>query len=55
MVNDYQFDTHDPIVHIFYSPGTDITLVAHSRSVGLCLEVAEELKNSDGVSCEVWS
>jgi pyruvate/2-oxoglutarate/acetoin dehydrogenase E1 component len=35
--------------------GTDITLVAHSRSVGLCLEAAEELQSTHSVSCEVSS
>ena len=35
--------------------GNDITLVAHSRFVGLCLEAAEELQSSHSVSCEVSS
>jgi len=33
-------------------PGKDITLVAHSRPVGFCLEAAKELQNI-GVDCEV--
>merc|ERR1712168_520971 len=32
--------------------GTDITLVAHSLPVGLCLEAAEQLQE-EGISCEV--
>merc|ERR1712119_71904 len=32
--------------------GTDITLVAHSLPVGLCLEAAESLSH-EGISCEV--
>ena len=32
--------------------GKDITLVSHSKSVGLCIEAAEQLEN-EGVSCEV--
>lgn len=32
--------------------GKDITLVSHSKMVGLCLEAAEQLAN-EGVSCEV--
>jgi len=32
--------------------GTDITLVAHSLPVGLCLEAAEQLEG-EGISCEV--
>jgi pyruvate dehydrogenase E1 component beta subunit len=32
--------------------GKDITLVSHSKMVGLCLEAAELLAN-EGVSCEV--
>lgn len=33
--------------------GTDITLVAHSLPVGLCLEAAEQLEG-EGISCEVF-
>ncbi|XP_028414442.1 pyruvate dehydrogenase E1 component subunit beta, mitochondrial-like [Dendronephthya gigantea] len=33
--------------------GADITLVAHSRSVGLCLDAAEELQSAHSISCEV--
>jgi pyruvate dehydrogenase E1 component beta subunit len=33
--------------------GGDITLVAHSRTVQLCLEAAEILKKEDGVEAEV--
>ena len=29
--------------------------MAHSRPVGLCLEAAEELQSSHGISCEVRS
>ena len=32
--------------------GTDITLVAHSKSVGICLDAADAL-NQKGISCEV--
>eukprot|EP00834_Sanchytrium_tribonematis_P008196 NODE_893_length_3243_cov_0.465967.p1 type:complete len:339 gc:universal NODE_893_length_3243_cov_0.465967:1881-2897(+) len=32
--------------------GSDITLVSHSKSVGFCLEAAQNLK-SKGISCEV--
>lgn len=34
-------------------PGTDVTVVAHSRFVGMSLEAAEELQSKDGISCEV--
>lgn len=33
--------------------GTDVTVVAHSRFVGMSLEAAEELQSKDGISCEV--
>ena len=33
--------------------GKDVTIVAHSRMVGLSLEAAEILKKEDGVECEV--
>ncbi|XP_046840002.1 pyruvate dehydrogenase E1 component subunit beta, mitochondrial-like [Xenia sp. Carnegie-2017] len=33
--------------------GVDITLVSHSRTVGFCLEAADELMNVDGINCEV--
>lgn len=33
--------------------GSDITLVAHSKMVGNCLEVAEALFKSDGIKAEV--
>lgn len=32
--------------------GKDVTLISHSRSVGLCLEAAKELEQS-GIDCEV--
>jgi len=32
--------------------GTDVTIVAHSRSVKFCLEAAE-LANKKGIKCEV--
>ena len=32
--------------------GKHITLVSHSKSVGFCLEAAEQL-NAEGISCEV--
>ncbi|NP_001171749.1 pyruvate dehydrogenase E1 component subunit beta, mitochondrial [Saccoglossus kowalevskii] len=32
--------------------GSNITLVSHSKHVGICLDVAKEL-NEDGISCEV--
>lgn len=33
--------------------GKDITLVAHSRSVGHCIQAAEILEKEDGVTVEV--
>eukprot|EP00035_Acanthoeca_spectabilis_P020185 m.431555 g.431555 ORF g.431555 m.431555 type:complete len:358 (-) comp17318_c0_seq1:124-1197(-) len=33
--------------------GTDITLVAHSKPVGECLQAAEILQSQHGISCEV--
>jgi pyruvate dehydrogenase E1 component beta subunit len=33
--------------------GSDITLIAHSRSVGLCLEAAQELAESNSINAEV--
>jgi pyruvate dehydrogenase E1 component beta subunit len=38
---------------LFEISGTDITLVAHSRPVGFCLEAAAELQDKYGISCEV--
>lgn len=32
--------------------GNDLTLVSHSKSVGFCLEAAEQL-SAEGISCEV--
>lgn len=34
-------------------PGSDITIVAHSRFVGISLEAAEELQTKHAVNCEV--
>ena len=33
--------------------GKHITLVSHSKSVGFCLEAAEQLE-AEGISCEVY-
>jgi len=33
--------------------GTDVTLVAHSKAVGLCLEAAEKLEAEQGIKAEV--
>ena len=33
--------------------GKDVTVVAHSRMVGLSIEAAEALEKAEGVSCEV--
>lgn len=33
--------------------GKDVTLVSHSKSVGLCLEAAEMLAKEDGIEAEV--
>lgn len=33
--------------------GKHITLIAHSKPVGLCLEAAEQLA-SEGINCEVY-
>jgi len=34
-------------------PGTDCTLVAYSRWVGVALQAAEQMQNDHGISCEV--
>ena len=36
----------------FFVTGSHITLVAHSKAVGLCLEAANELIGQ-GIECEV--
>jgi pyruvate dehydrogenase E1 component beta subunit len=33
--------------------GTDITLVAHSKAVGQCIEAAEALEKNHGIKVEV--
>lgn len=33
--------------------GTDVTLVAHAKMVGRCLESAEVLQRDHGLNCEV--
>lgn len=44
-------------LHLYYILctfiGSDITIVAHSRFVGISLEAAEELQTKHAVNCEV--
>lgn len=34
-------------------PGTDVTLISFSKTVGLAIDAANEIKKKDGTSCEV--
>ena len=42
-----------PSLPLSLSSGTDLTLVSHSRSVGIALEAAKSLAEEKGINCEV--